>query len=202
MRLNSLSVNNFKNTEKETVSFTDGINIIFGDNAAGKTNLLEAIFLFAAGKSFRGSKDKDFIRFGQDTAFSEIEFENKNGPQKMGIRLYKNQKKQIFRSGVQVTKLSEYLEAAANGERVLICKRNHPIAELRAVEQKRTAPRTIGGVTGVVIPPSFFEPMPDAFVDAFESAPIFPASRPPSPRSRVAESRSAYGATGRPKKTR
>lgn len=109
MKLNSLSVKDFKNAENEKIAFTDGVNIIYGDNAAGKTNLLEAIFLFATGKSFRGSKDKDFIRFGQDTAYIEIEFEEKSGVQKMGIRLFKNQKKQIFRSGVQVTKLSEYL---------------------------------------------------------------------------------------------
>ncbi|OGO88347.1 MAG: hypothetical protein A2Y15_00825 [Clostridiales bacterium GWF2_36_10] len=109
MKITSLGVNDFKNSCNEKITFSDGINIIYGDNAAGKTNLLEAIFLFAAGKSFRGSKDKDFIRFGQDAAFSEIEFENKNGKQKMGIKLYKNAKKQIFREGIQITKLSEYL---------------------------------------------------------------------------------------------
>jgi prevent-host-death family protein len=82
-------------------------------------------------------------------------------------------------------KLSEYLDAVAKGERVLICKRNQPVAELRAVEQKRIEPRTIGGVTGIVIPPSFFEPMPVEFLDAFESGPVYPDARP-SP-SRVAE---------------
>lgn len=109
MRIKSLKVIDFKNAEKEKIEFKDGINVIFGDNAAGKTNLLEAIFLFAAGKSFRGSKDKDFIRFGQDFAFTEIEFENKNGSCKMGIRLFKNAKKKIFREEIQITKLSEYL---------------------------------------------------------------------------------------------
>ncbi|HBR32293.1 MAG: DNA replication/repair protein RecF [Eubacteriales bacterium] len=109
MKITSLNVNNFKNSEKERIEFKDGINIIFGDNAAGKTNLLEAIFLFAAGKSFRGSKDKNFVRFGQDYAFTEIVFENKSGNCKLGIKLFKNAKKQIFREGVQISKLSEYL---------------------------------------------------------------------------------------------
>ncbi|PKM63418.1 MAG: DNA replication/repair protein RecF [Firmicutes bacterium HGW-Firmicutes-21] len=109
MKIISLGVADFKNTVKEEIKFSDGINIIYGDNAAGKTNLLEAIFLFAAGKSFRGNKDKDFIRFGQDSAFAEIEFEDKNGIQRMGIKLYKNAKKQIFRNCAQITKLSEYL---------------------------------------------------------------------------------------------
>ena len=89
-------------------------------------------------------------------------------------------------------KLSEYLDAVAKGERVLICKRNQPVAELRAVEQKRTEPRTIGGVTGIVIPPSFFDPMPDEFLDALESGPVHPDARP-SP-SRVAEVPARYRA--------
>ena len=74
-------------------------------------------------------------------------------------------------------KLSEYLDAVAKGERVLICKRNQPVAELRAVEQKRTEPRTIGGVAGIVDPASFFDPMPDEFLDAFESGPVYPSRR-------------------------
>ena len=89
-------------------------------------------------------------------------------------------------------KLSEYLEAVAKGERVLICKRNQPVAELRAVERKRTEPRTIGGVTGIVIPPSFFDPMPDEFLDALESGPVYPDAR--SSPSRVAEAPARYGA--------
>ncbi len=64
-------------------------------------------------------------------------------------------------------KLSEYLEAAARGERVLICKRNRPVAELRAIEAARTAPRPVGGTTGVAVPNSFFEPLPDDVVGAF-----------------------------------
>lgn len=72
-------------------------------------------------------------------------------------------------------KLSEYLEAAARGERVFICKRNRPIAELRAVEAKRTEPRPIGLAKGqVTLPPGFFEPMPDEWLDAFYNGEVFP----------------------------
>ena len=95
-------------------------------------------------------------------------------------------------------KLSEYLDAVAQGERVVICKRNHPVAELLAVEQTRTQPRPMGLAKGTVsMPPSFFEPMPDAFLDAFESGPIFPALPGPA---RVAEPRETYGS--RPRRTR
>jgi prevent-host-death family protein len=78
-------------------------------------------------------------------------------------------------------KLSEFLEIAARGERVLICKRNRPVAELRAVESARTEPRPIGRGRGrLVVPDAFFEPLPDDVIGGFEGA---PAER----RSRVAE---------------
>ena len=94
-------------------------------------------------------------------------------------------------------KLSEYLEAVARGERVLICKRNQPVAELRAVEQKRTEPRPIGGETGIEIPPSFFDPMPDDWLDAFYNTPIVPE---PSNANRVAEAKSTAASPTRKKR--
>ena len=87
-------------------------------------------------------------------------------------------------------KLSEYLDAVAGGETVVICKRNRPVAELRAVEQKRTEPRPIGGTKGIVILPSFFDPMPDDWLNEFYNGPVFPESETPS---RVAENRPTYG---------
>jgi antitoxin (DNA-binding transcriptional repressor) of toxin-antitoxin stability system len=87
-------------------------------------------------------------------------------------------------------RLSEYLEAVSRGERVLICKRNRPVAELRAVDQKRTAPRPIGGEKGVVVRPSFFEPLPDELLDAFDAGPVYPTSA--RQRSRVAKPGAPY----------
>lgn len=88
-------------------------------------------------------------------------------------------------------KLSEYLDAVAGGERVVICKRNRPVAELRAVEQTRTEPRPLGLGKGTFsIPASFFEPMPDDWLDEFYNGPVFPEQEKPS---RAAETRAAYG---------
>lgn len=65
-------------------------------------------------------------------------------------------------------KLSEFLEIAARGERVLICKHNRPVAELRAVQAARSEPRPIGGAAGqFVVPASFFDPLPDDMVAGF-----------------------------------
>jgi prevent-host-death family protein len=65
-------------------------------------------------------------------------------------------------------RLSEYLDAAQRGERVLICRRNRPVAELTVVRHPRASRRPIGGATGRLrVPPAFFESLPDALVDAF-----------------------------------
>jgi prevent-host-death family protein len=87
-------------------------------------------------------------------------------------------------------KLSEYLDKVARGEQVVICKRNRPIAELRAIEEKRTEPRSLGLGKGTFsIPPSFFEPMPDDWLDEFYNGPVFPDEKKPS---RVAEGRAVH----------
>jgi prevent-host-death family protein len=74
-------------------------------------------------------------------------------------------------------KLSEYLDMAAQGERVLICKRNRPIVELHAVQSARTEPRPVGlGRGRVSVPHSFFEPLPEALLAGFEGASALPAT--------------------------
>lgn len=90
-------------------------------------------------------------------------------------------------------RLSEYLDAVANGERVLICKRNQPVAELRAVDQARTAPRPlVPGPHAFDVPESFFEPLPDDLLDAFESGVVYPEAPPTARPSRVAEPKAKY----------
>ena len=66
-------------------------------------------------------------------------------------------------------RLSKYVDAAERGQRVVICRRNRPVAELRPLSAPRTSPRPIGGAKGrVIVPPAFFEPLPDNLVNAFE----------------------------------
>ena len=82
-------------------------------------------------------------------------------------------------------RLSEYLELVEQGERVLICRRNQPIAELRKVAAARSEPRPTGG-TVLEIPEAFFEPLPDEEVGGFYGD-LEPGV------SAVAESGAAYG---------
>jgi prevent-host-death family protein len=97
-------------------------------------------------------------------------------------------------------KLSEYLERAAGGERIVICRHNKPVAELRPVEETRTVDRPIGPLPGrptFEVPPSFFEPLTDEELDAWEGGGGSVAS-PPAARTRgsskVAETGAKYTA--------
>ena len=65
-------------------------------------------------------------------------------------------------------RLSHYLDKVGNGETVLICRRNVPIAELRPIPAPLRQPRPVGIDRGMTIPDSFFEPLPDDLLDAFE----------------------------------
>ena len=68
MIIKSIQLSNFRNYEKLDISFDSETNIIYGDNAQGKTNILEAAYLSGTTKSHKGSKDKEMIRFGEDEA--------------------------------------------------------------------------------------------------------------------------------------
>lgn len=62
MKSNKIRLTNFRNYCEEEIEFSDGINVICGDNAQGKTNILEAVHMFSMGKSNRTNKDSELIR--------------------------------------------------------------------------------------------------------------------------------------------
>ena len=74
MKINSINITDFRNIKNLKTEFDD-VNIIWGENAQGKTNLIEAIYLFTGAKSFRGVKDRELVRFNCDSAKLQIEFE-------------------------------------------------------------------------------------------------------------------------------
>lgn len=74
MRIDGISIRGFRNIAELNLSPSPGVNVIFGDNAQGKTNLVEAIWLFSGAKSFRGSRDAEFIKFGEEYSRLEINF--------------------------------------------------------------------------------------------------------------------------------
>lgn len=85
MKINSIKIENFRNIENLSLDFDDNVNIIYGENAQGKTNLIEAIYLFTGSKSFRGVKDSELIRFNCEYSRLNIDFVNKEREQNAEI---------------------------------------------------------------------------------------------------------------------
>lgn len=94
MKINSIEIENFRNIERLSLNF-ENVNIIYGENAQGKTNLIEAIYLFTGSKSFRGVKDKELIKFDSGFSRLKIDFENKNRLQNAEIFIEKK-KRQVL----------------------------------------------------------------------------------------------------------
>ena len=77
MIIKSLELSNFRNYDLLDMEFDSGTNILYGDNAQGKTNILEAIYLCATTKSHRGTKDKDIVNFDEEEAHIRTLMEKK-----------------------------------------------------------------------------------------------------------------------------
>ncbi len=108
MKLKRFYAKDFRNIEECDISFSDNVNLLLGENAQGKTNVLEGIYLFARGRSFRTSSDKDLIRFGQDGFRIGIEYEDKNGINSLEYALFGTQRRRM-KNGYRISKVSEML---------------------------------------------------------------------------------------------
>ena len=109
MFIKSLSLQNFRNYENETIEFSDGINILCGANAQGKTNCAEAIFFLCTGFSPRANKDRLLVRQGQENAQIEGTTDTQYGGVNIRIELNKQDKKSIYINGIAIKKVGELL---------------------------------------------------------------------------------------------
>lgn len=107
MIITKIKIENFRNYEQEEFELSAKRNVFYGDNAQGKTNILEAIFLCSLGKSFRTKKDQELIRIGQTHASVEIEYEKSDRSGK--IQLEVADKKTFWVNGIKIKKLSDLL---------------------------------------------------------------------------------------------
>ena len=96
MILKKFSAENFRNVEREEINFSPGVNLLYGDNAQGKTNLLESVFLCTIGRSPRTTKDKDLIEWNSQFAKVNIELTKKVGNSSIELFLFKNQKNNVI----------------------------------------------------------------------------------------------------------
>lgn len=112
MYITKIKLNNFRNYNNQEINLLKNINIFYGDNAQGKTNIIESIFLCSIGKSFRTNKDKELINFNNinniiNNSSVYIEYEKKD--RKGNIKINLSEKKEIYINGIKIKKLSELL---------------------------------------------------------------------------------------------
>lgn len=109
MIIKSLELQDYRNYEYLELSFDKGTNILYGDNAQGKTNILEAIYLSATTKSHKGTKDKDIINFNKEEAHIRTYVEKEGIQTRVDMHLRKNKSKGIAIDGQKLKKAADLL---------------------------------------------------------------------------------------------
>jgi DNA replication and repair protein RecF len=107
MVIQSLKLKNYRNYEYLDLQFDPQINILYGDNAQGKTNILEALYVSGTTKSHRGTKDKDLIQFQHDQAHIETVVRRDSRTTQIDVHLKKNHAKGIAIDRIPIRKASE-----------------------------------------------------------------------------------------------
>ena len=135
MRLDALKLRNFRNYEELCVEFAPGVNLIVGDNAQGKTNLLEAIGYLGSGKSFRAQKTAEMLRFGAD--FADIEgnvFSQERNQSLRWVLFSGSRPRQIWRNGAKKKTAGEI---AGVLNTVLFCPEDLMVLKAGAAPRRR-----------------------------------------------------------------
>lgn len=107
MICNEIRVRDFRNVERAEVSFTENVNVLLGENAQGKTNLLESIYFIAIGKSFRGAKNAEIIRFGEKESEISLDFTDSIRRQNITMQLRDGAPRTATVNGCRAESLSE-----------------------------------------------------------------------------------------------
>lgn len=107
MYIETVSVKNFRNLDTMSIELNKSVNIFYGKNAQGKTNIIEAVYMCATGRSHRTHSDKDMIMFGMDSAMVQTFINKDNYKDRVNIHLKKNAKKGIAVNNLPIKSLSE-----------------------------------------------------------------------------------------------
>ena len=107
MWVKNVKLKNFRNYKDAEINLGKNINIFYGENAQGKTNIIESIFLCSMGKSFRTNKEKEMINIEEESCSIEVEYEKSDREGKIKIEI--GNKKNIYLNGIKIKKLSELL---------------------------------------------------------------------------------------------
>ena len=109
MNIKEITLKNFRNYENETIKFQEGLNVIIGNNAMGKTNLLESIYCCAIGKSPKTTKYKELIKMGKTNAYIKIVLEKKYRDHIIEFYVDNKENKRIKIDGVPLSKLKDLI---------------------------------------------------------------------------------------------
>ena len=107
MYIKNIKLKNFRNYDKLDIDFKKDFNLIYGENAQGKTNILEAIYLTSLGKSFQTNQDKELIKIGEDIAEVEVEYETKDRSGK--IKCVISDKKTFYINDIKQKRISDII---------------------------------------------------------------------------------------------
>ena len=107
MIIESIELKNYRNYKNLQLELSPGTNIFYGDNAQGKTNILESVYVCCTTKSHKGSKDKEMIRFGEDEAHIKLTVRKQDVPYRIDMHLKKNKTKGIAVDGIPIRKASQ-----------------------------------------------------------------------------------------------
>ncbi len=108
MVVKKIRAKNFRNIESCEIEFSEGVNLLFGNNAQGKTNIIEALYIFSRGRSFRKGDDSDLIKFGEEGFNIGIEFKSSLGEESLEYSLF-GKERQRKKNGYKIKKVSEML---------------------------------------------------------------------------------------------
>jgi len=135
MNLKNLQLRSFRNYEEAQIEFAPGVNLIVGDNAQGKTNLLEAISYLGSGKSFRAMKTAEMIRFGADFAEIQGDVFSQERDQSLRWLLFAGSRpRQIFRNGAKKKSAGEIAGVLST---VLFCPEDLLILKMGSSQRRR-----------------------------------------------------------------
>jgi len=109
MYVKKLKLSGFRNYKTEEFVFLPTINILYGNNAQGKTNALEALYLFSIGKSFRTQQDRELINFDENFTKIFVEFEDSVRSNEIEILLRRDRKKQIKINDIPISKMGDLI---------------------------------------------------------------------------------------------